>query len=63
MMGTMNFPTNLPPVCQVLGCKHGAQLLSMQGSTASWMRTCRQHAWQDLPEGPEKIDTFWPPES
>jgi hypothetical protein len=52
-------PTNLQPVCQVLGCKNGAQILSLKGSEATWMRTCSQHTYQDLPK--EKIETFWPP--
>ena len=60
-MATMNFPTNLQPMCEVPNCEHGAQMLSMQGSTATWMRTCKHHSYQDLFE--EGVDTFWPPES
>jgi hypothetical protein len=60
-MATMK-PTNIQPCCQVPGCKEGAQIMSIQGSTATWMKTCRRHTYQDLPEEQEKIDTFWPPE-
>ena len=56
---TVQKPTNLQPVCEVEGCKEGAQMASIQGSTATWLRTCRRHTYQDLLE--EKVETFWPP--
>ena len=59
-MNTMNFPINLQPVCQVPGCENGAQLQSMEGKTATWMRTCKIHTYWDLEEPPE---TFWPPDN
>jgi len=59
-MATMK-PTNIQPVCQVPGCKEGAQMMSIQGGLATWMKTCRRHTYKDLPEEKEKIDTFWPP--
>lgn len=56
-------PENIQPVCEVPGCKEGAQILSIQGNQATWMRTCNRHTFQDLKEEREKIETFWPPES
>lgn len=41
-------PTNLQPVCKAPGCKEGAQILSLRGTTATWMKTCRQHTYIDL---------------
>ena len=61
-MATMK-PTNFQPVCEVPNCKEGTQMASIQGSTATWMRTCRNHTYNDLPEEKAKIETFWPPES
>ena len=61
-MATMK-PTNLQPVCTVLGCKEGCQILSIHGSEATYMKTCKRHTYQDLPEEQKKIETFWPPES
>ena len=61
-MATMK-PTNIQPVCQVPGCKEGASIQSIHGSTATWMRTCKKHTYKDLPEERAKIETFWPPES
>jgi hypothetical protein len=52
-------PNNLQPVCRVPGCKNGAQMYSITGNTASWMKTCRYHTYLDLEDEP--IDTFWPP--
>jgi hypothetical protein len=60
-MATMNFPINLQPVCEVPDCKNGVQMLSMKGSTAAWMRTCKRHTYKDIPE--EKLETFWPPKT
>ena len=40
-------PLNVPPICQVPGCKEGVQLLSKQGDTVRYMITCRRH-WVDL---------------
>lgn len=59
-MATMK-PTNLQPVCQVPGCVAGASILSLQGTIATWMKTCCRHTYQDLSEEREKIETFWPP--
>jgi hypothetical protein len=56
-------PINIQPVCRVNGCKEGAQLLSIQGSQATWMQTCCRHTYQDLPEDHTQLETFWPPES
>lgn len=56
-------PTNLQPVCEVPGCKRGAQLLSLSGTTAMWMQTCNKHNYQDLEDEQTKIETFWPPEN
>ena len=61
-MATMK-PSNIQPVCEVPGCKEGAQMLSIQGSRATWMRTCNRHTYRDLPEEQEKLDTFWPPKN
>lgn len=36
-------PTNLQPVCKVPGCKEGASILSLSGTIAKWMLTCRRH--------------------
>lgn len=58
----LQYPTNLQPQCEVPGCENGAQLRSMEGNTAIWMKTCKRHTYQDLPEEKEKIETFWPPE-
>lgn len=56
-------PTNIQPLCRVPGCKEGAQIYSMQGTTAVWMKTCGLHTYLDLPEEDEPIETFWPPVS
>ena len=56
-------PENLQPVCQVTGCTEGAQMLSIKGNEATWMKTCNRHTYRDLPEEQEKLETFWPPES
>jgi len=56
-------PTNLQPVCEVSGCKQGAQLLSLTGTTATWMQTCKIHNYQNLEEEQGKIETFWPPDN
>lgn len=56
-------PTNIQPVCQVPGCKEGAQMYSIQGNIATWLKTCRRHTYNELPEEQQKIETFWPPES
>ena len=61
-MATMK-PTNIQPVCRVPGCTEGASMLAIQGTTATWMKTCRKHTYKDLPEEQEKIDTFWPPDN
>jgi hypothetical protein len=34
----------------------------MKGNQATWMKTCRQHNYKDLPEEQERIETFWPPD-
>ena len=34
---------NIPPVCLVPNCKHGAQILSKQGDNVRYMLTCRRH--------------------
>jgi hypothetical protein len=60
---TTQRPTNLQPVCEVEGCKEGAQILNLQGTTATWMRTCSRHTYKDLPGEQEKLETFWPPET
>ena len=41
-------PTNLQPVCQKPGCTHGAQMMAIRGSIASWMKTCNRHTYKDL---------------
>ena len=51
----LQYPTNLQPQCEVPGCENGAQLRSMEGNTAIWMKTCKRHTYQDLPEEKEKI--------
>ena len=61
-MTTMK-PTNLQPVCEVPGCNEGASIQSLQGSTATWMRTCKRHTFKDLPEEQHTIETFWPPDN
>jgi len=57
-MATMK-PTNERPTCRVAGCKNQAQIYSIQGATAVWMKTCALHTYLDLDEDP--VDTFWPP--
>lgn len=37
----------IPPVCQVPGCQHGAQVYSKVGDSIQYLRTCRRH-WIDL---------------
>jgi hypothetical protein len=54
-------PLNTQPVCQVDGCKDGASILSKSGDHITYMKTCRRHTYQDLPDEQEKIETFWPP--
>ena len=61
-MATMK-PTTLQPACPVPGCAEGCQILSIHGSEATYMKTCKRHTYQDLPEEKERIETFWPPES
>jgi hypothetical protein len=56
-------PTNIQPICEVPNCKEGAQILSLTGTTATWMQTCYKHSYQDLPAERLKIETFWPPET
>ena len=58
---TVQKPANLQPVCEVEGCQEGAQMASIHGNTATWLRTCRRHTYQDLPEEQERVETFWPP--
>ena len=53
-------PTNIQPVCQVDNCKEGAQILSLCGTTATWMITCCRHTYQNLPKKRIKIETLWP---
>ena len=61
-MATMK-PTNIQPVCDVKDCKEGAQMLSINGTTATWMKTCTRHTYMDLPGERERLETMWPPES
>ena len=61
-MATMK-PENLQPVCEVDGCKTGAQMVAIYGGKATWMRTCNRHTYKDLPGEREKLETFWPPDS
>ena len=56
-------PTNIQPVCEVPGCKEGAQMYAVLGSNGTWLKTCRRHTYQDLPGEKEKLETFWPPET
>lgn len=56
-------PENLQPVCQVPGCKNGAQMLSIKGNQATWMKTCNMHTYLELEGVKEKLETFWPPET
>lgn len=58
----LEYPINLQPPCQVPGCNNGVQMLSMKGNQATWMKTCGQHNYKDLPEEQERIETFWPPD-
>ena len=53
-------PTNIQPLCQVHNCKEAAQILSLSGTTATWMLTCRRHTYQNLPKQRIKTETFWP---
>ena len=59
-MATMQ-PENLQPVCRVPGCRNGAQMLSIKGTKAVWMKTCRFHTYLDLDDTSEPVETFWPP--
>jgi hypothetical protein len=58
-------PKDIRPMCQVEGCKNGAQLAAKKGDNITWMKTCRRHNYQDLLEEKEKQipETFWPPEN
>ena len=60
---TTQKPTNMRPICEVLGCKNRVQILSLSGTTAMWMQTCYRHNHEDLPVERIKIETFWPPET
>lgn len=39
--------SGIPPVCQVPGCEHGAQVYSKVGDNTQYLKTCRRH-WADL---------------
>jgi hypothetical protein len=52
---------DVPPICQVEGCKEPCQLVSKKGDQRTYMKTCRRHNYNDLPEEQERIETFWPP--
>jgi hypothetical protein len=41
-------PTTTQPVCQADGCKHGASILSKQGDTIRYMKTCARHSYKDI---------------
>lgn len=51
-------PTNMQPVCGVPGCKNGCQMSSIHGYDATWLKTCRRHTYQDLPEEQAKLKHF-----
>jgi hypothetical protein len=53
-------PTNIQPLCQVPNCKEGAQILSLSGTTATWMQTCYRHTYHNLPKQRIKMETVWP---
>jgi len=55
-------PLNIAPVCRAKGCKKGAQILSIHGTQATYMKTCARHTYQDTPEEQARMETFWPPE-
>jgi len=48
-------PLNIAPVCRAKGCKQGAQILSIHGTQATYMKTCARHSYQDMPETPAKM--------
>ena len=52
---------DFPPICQVEGCKEPCQIVSKKGDLRTYMKTCRRHNYNDLPEEQAKIETFWPP--
>lgn len=39
---------NIPPVCQVDGCRKGQQVMAKYGSEISYFKTCRRHTYRDL---------------
>ena len=59
-MSTMK-PANDRPVCRVPGCTYGAQIMSVHGGEATYLKTCARHTFKDLPDEQEKLNTFWPP--
>lgn len=41
---------DVPPICEVDGCKEPCQLVSKVGDAKTYMKTCRRHDYMDLPE-------------
>ena len=39
---------DVPPICEVKGCKEPCQLVSKVGDTKTYMKTCRRHNYTDL---------------
>jgi hypothetical protein len=40
---------NVPPICQVEGCKEPCQIVEKIGDNRTYMKTCRRHNYTDLP--------------
>lgn len=36
-------PQDIPPVCRIPGCTHGAQIYAKIGDNISYLQTCRRH--------------------
>ena len=53
---------DVPPICQVDGCKEPCQMVSKKGDQRTYMKTCRRHDYNDLPGERERMETFWPPD-
>ena len=41
---------DVPPICKVDNCKEPCQLVYKKGDQQTYMKTCRRHNYNDLPE-------------
>jgi hypothetical protein len=49
---------DVPPICEVKGCKEPCQIVSKVGDAKTYMKTCRRHNYNDLPEEQVKTETL-----